>query len=213
MNILVLIHSRSGNCLSLAEAAQQGAASIDGVNVQIKRAPDLEPEETLAAHPWSGPVYRERIRPIPCATLADLAAADGLILGSGTRFGTMSASLKHFLDQAGPLWRENALQGRPAGVMAVSSTPHGGVEQACMGMMVSLMHFGMIIVPCGYSEKVLSRAGSPYGAVAIAGGFGQHKITEDDLEVARYLGRRVAEVTKQLKAQDQVTKPVTATTL
>jgi NAD(P)H dehydrogenase (quinone) len=170
MYILVLIHSQGGNCLTLAEQAQRGAESVPGMTAQLKRVPDLETEEALRAHPWTGRMYTERIHPLAVASMDDLAQADGLILGSGTRYGGMSAAMKSFLEKASPLWRSNALLGRPAGVMAVASTPHGGVEQAALGMMVQLMHLGMLMVPCGYATPLLQRAGSPYGAMAIAGG-------------------------------------------
>lgn len=197
-HILVLVHSQGGNCLTLAEQALKGAESRPGMTAQLKRVPELEEEEALRAHPWTGRVYAERIHPLPAASIDDLAQADGVILGSGTRYGGMSAAMKSFLEKASPLWRTNALYGRPAGVMAVASTPHGGVEQAALGMMVQLMHLGMLIVPCGYATPLLQRAGSPYGAMAIAGGAAGRTLSEDDLAVAHYLGQRVAEVTLQL---------------
>jgi NAD(P)H dehydrogenase (quinone) len=203
MHILVLVHSQSGNCLTLAEHAAQGVMGLSGMTAQVKRVPDLEKEEDLLTHPWTGQVYVERIRPVPVATMNDLAEADGLIIGSGTRYGGMSAAMKFFLEKASPLWINNAVLGRPAGVMSVASTPHGGVEQAALGMMVQLMHLGMIIVPCGYADPVLSRAGSPYGAVAIAGGRAGKTLSEDDLAVARFLGKRVGEVTLQLSVRQQ----------
>lgn len=168
------------------------------MTVHLKRIPEIEPEERLASHPWTGQVFQERIRPIPCATLDDLAEADGLIVGSGTRFGSMASEMKHFLEQTGPLWMQNTLVGRPAGALSVASTPHGGQEQSALGMIVALMHLGILIVPPGYGDPLLHHAGSPYGAVAIAGGRTGRKVTDDDLAVARYLGRRVAETTFQL---------------
>ncbi|WP_040448610.1 NAD(P)H:quinone oxidoreductase [Ktedonobacter racemifer] len=198
MHILVLVHSQGGNCLTLAEQALRGVESVPGMTAQLKRVPDLETEEALRAHPWTGRVYAERIHPLPVARMDDLVHADGLILGSGTRYGGMSAAMKAFLEQASPLWRSNALLGRPAGVMAVASTPHGGVEQAALGMMVQLMHLGMLMVPCGYATPLLQRAGSPYGVMAIAGGAAGRTLSEDDLAVAHYLGQQVAEVTLRL---------------
>lgn len=198
MKILVLVYSRSGNCLTLAEAARDGAASVSGTTVTLKRVPELQPEDTLASHPWTGAIFRERIRAIPCATLDDLVEADGFIIGSGTRFGSMASEMKHFLEEAGALWMQNTLLGRPAGVLSVASTPHGGQEQSALGLIVTLMHFGMLIVPPGYGDPLLHQAGSPYGAVAVAGGRAGKKLQENDLAVATYLGRRVADVTVQL---------------
>lgn len=115
MHILVLVHSQGGNCLTLAEQALRGVESVPGMTAQLKRVPDLETEEALRAHSWTGRVYAERIHPLPVARMDDLAHADGLILGSGTRYGGMSAAMKSFLEQASPLWRSNALLGRPEG--------------------------------------------------------------------------------------------------
>lgn len=198
MHILVLVHSQGGNCLTLAEHALRGVESVPGMTARLKRVPELETEEALRDHPWTGRVYTERIHSLPVANMDDLAQADGLILGSATRYGGMSAATKAFLEKSSPLWRTNSLLGRPAGIMTVASTPHGGVEQAALGMMVQLMHLGMLIVPCGYATPLLQRAGSPYGAMAIAGGAAGRTLSEDDLAVAHYLGQQVAEVTLRL---------------
>jgi NAD(P)H dehydrogenase (quinone) len=112
MHILVLIHSHSGNCLTLAEQAAHGVASVPGMTARVKRAPDLAPESDLLAHPWTGRVFADRIRPVPVATIDDMAQADGLIIGSGTRYGGMAAAMKHFLEHMSPLWRDNALASR-----------------------------------------------------------------------------------------------------
>jgi len=89
VDILVLMHSQSGNCLTLAEHAAQGVVSVPGMTAQVKRVPDLASESELLAHPWTGRVFAERIRPIPVAPIDDMAEADGLIIDSGTRYGGM----------------------------------------------------------------------------------------------------------------------------
>ncbi|MGA9828655.1 MAG: NAD(P)H:quinone oxidoreductase, partial [Rhodanobacteraceae bacterium] len=137
----------------------------------------------------------------PYATREDLAECAGLILGSPTRFGNMAAPLKYFLDGTGAEWASGTLAGKPAGVFTSTSTMHGGQETTLLSMMLPLLHHGMLLVGIPYTEAALNRTtggGSPYGASHVAGASNERPTSDDERELARVLGRRVATIAATL---------------
>jgi NAD(P)H dehydrogenase (quinone) len=136
---------------------------------------------------------------IPECTLDDLRAADGVIFGSPTRYGNMTAQMKALIDSTAQLWLNGEMEGKPAGVFTSTASTHGGQETTLLTMMVPLLHLGMLIVGVPYSLPGMihteARGGTPYGATTIAGPRGELQPTPDDLAIAKALGRRVAEVT------------------
>ena len=137
----------------------------------------------------------------PYATLADLSAADGLLLGSPTRFGNMSAELKYFLDGTTSAWFKGTLAGKAAGVFTSSGSMHGGQESTLLSMMLPLLHHGMVLVGIPYSEAELAtteRGGTPYGASHVAGTTGDVPLSDSEKKLCRALGCRVATVAHKL---------------
>ncbi|HTY48228.1 MAG TPA: NAD(P)H:quinone oxidoreductase [Steroidobacteraceae bacterium] len=191
--ILVLFYSRNGSVAELARHICRGVESVTGVTSKLRTVPAVATQVDGPAQPIppSGPPY---------ATLEDLAAADGLILGSPTRFGNMAAPLKHFLDGTGSLWASGALSGKPAAVFTASQSLHGGQESTLLSMMLPLLHHGMYLVGLPYTEGALSRTrsgGTPYGASHVAGGEARG-ISAEEQELAQALGRRVAQLAARL---------------
>jgi len=147
-------------------------------------------EATEPAVPASGPPY---------ATHDDLRDCAGLVLGSPTRFGNMAAPLKYFLDSTSSLWLTGGLDRKPAGVFTSTNSMHGGQETTLMSMILPLLHHGMYVVGLPYTTEALDRTrtgGTPYGAshVAFDKGTGAVRLSDDERELARLLGRRVAEL-------------------
>ncbi|MGA9421955.1 MAG: NAD(P)H:quinone oxidoreductase, partial [Rhodanobacteraceae bacterium] len=131
----------------------------------------------------------------------DLSECAGLVLGSPTRFGNMAAPLKYFLDGTGAEWASGTLVGKPAGVFTSTGTMHGGQETTLLSMMLPLLHHGMLLVGIPYTEAALNRTstgGSPYGASHVAGVSGERPTSDDERELARVLGRRVATIAAKL---------------
>ncbi|HEY2623910.1 MAG TPA: NAD(P)H-dependent oxidoreductase, partial [Dyella sp.] len=127
----------------------------------------------------------------------------GLALGSPTRFGNMAAPLKYFLDSTGAEWASGALAGKPAALFTATSTMHGGQESTLLTMALPLLHHGMLIVGLPYTEPALSSTlsgGTPYGASHVTGAKGENAISEHERELARALGRRLADVARRLGA-------------
>jgi len=132
-----------------------------------------------------------------------LAGADALIFGTPTRYGMMTAEMRAVLDGLGGLWSQDAFVGKVGSVFTSSATQHGGQESTILTFHVSLLHLGMIIVGLPYAEKRQTRmdeitGGSPYGASTIAGGDGSRQPSENELAMARYQGRHVAQIAKKL---------------
>ena len=194
--ILILYYSAYGHVEQLAEAIAHGARGT-GASVDIKRVPELVPNEVAAK---SG--YKTN-QQAPVATVAELAEYDAIIVGVGTRYGRMASQMANFLDQTGGLWASGALVGKVGSAFSSTATQHGGQEMTLMAIHTNLLHFGMVLVGLPYSwtgQMKLDEVtgGAPYGITTIAGGDGSRQPSENELEGARFQGRHVAEVTNKL---------------
>jgi NAD(P)H dehydrogenase (quinone) len=139
----------------------------------------------------------------PYVAKQDLHDCAGLALGSPTRFGNMAAPLKHFLDSTGAEWASGALAGKPAAVFTSTSTLHGGQESTLLTMALPLLHHGMLLLGIPFTEAALTSTrsgGTPYGASHVSGARGENAISEHERELARALGRRLADTARKLAA-------------
>ena len=194
--VLVLYYSAYGHIEKMAEAVAEGAREA-GAQVDIKRVPELVPEEIAKKS------YYKLDQKAPIAKVEDLANYDAIIVGIGTRFGRMASQMANFLDQAGGLWAKGALHGKVGGAFTSTATQHGGQETTLFSIITNLLHFGMVIVGMNYGytgqmELNDVTGGSPYGATTITGGDGSRQPTENELRGARYQGRQIAETAKKL---------------
>ena len=192
--ILVLFYSRTGNTASIAEAIADGARSVRFSEVELRRIDDLAPAAMIDANPnWKESRAKLASTYQTLGSPQELADYDALVLGSPTRFGVMSAELKSVLDQVGGLWKHGALVNKVGAAFTTVSTPHGGHETTLWSIMTPMANLGMILVPPGFTDPVMYKAGSPYGATATVNS--TNSIGEADLAAARHQGKRVAEVT------------------
>jgi NAD(P)H dehydrogenase (quinone) len=203
MKILVVYYSMYGHVLKLARAAAEGAQTVPGTEVVLRRVQELDSNlSKLQGSKHAQDVLAQQ-QDIRIATVEDLQAADGIIFGTPTRYGNMCAQMKQYIDGTGDLWLSGALEGKPAGVMVSTATTHGGQETTCLTMMAPLLHLGMIIVGVPYSTPGMlhteGRGGTPYGATTVAGGKNDLEPAPEDLAIANALGRRVADVAKKLR--------------
>jgi NAD(P)H dehydrogenase (quinone) len=195
--VLVLYYSSYGHLETMAGAIAEGAKSVSGTQVDIKRVPELVPEEAAKK---SGLKLDQAA---PVAAVDDLANYDAIIFGAPTRFGMMAAQMRNFLDQTGSLWVKGALIGKIGSVFTSTATQHGGQESTILSFHTTLLHQGMVIVGVPYSCKAQMRldeitGGSPYGASTIAGGDGSRKPSENELSIARFQGEHVAKLAGKL---------------
>ncbi|MDF1723555.1 MAG: NAD(P)H:quinone oxidoreductase [Alcanivorax sp.] len=193
--VLVLYYSRNGSVANLAQQVARGIEST-GMEARLRTVPAVSAncEASEPAIPEQGAPY---------ASLDDLAGCSGLALGSPTRFGNMAAPLKYFVDQTSDLWMKGTLIGKPAGVFCSTSSLHGGQESTLLSMMTPLLHHGMVITGVPYSEQALldtRSGGTPYGPTHVAGTDSDPSLTDHEISLARALGKRLATLTRQLKA-------------
>ncbi len=203
MTILVTYYSLFGHMFQMAQAVQAGASEVGGVTVNLRRVKEFTDVEQFIASNEYAKKAQEAQKHIPVCTLDDLRTADGLLLGSPTRYGNMAAQVKQLIDSTGSLWMKGEMEGKPVGVFTSTASTHGGQETTLLTMMVPLLHLGMIIVGAPYSIPGMThteaRGGTPYGASTIAGGQGELQPHENDLAIARALGKRVAEITAKVR--------------
>ena len=195
--ILIVYYSRHGATAELARHAARGVETVPGCSASLRTVPPVsaESERAVKAVPDSG---------APFATLDDLKRCYGLLLGSPTRFGNMAAPLKYFLDGTSSLWLDGSLSGKPAGMFSSSTTLHGGQESTLITMSIPLLHHGMMILGVPFTERAINQTrtgGTPYGATHVAGMASQPAtLSADEIEIARALGKRVADVAATLAA-------------
>ena len=195
--VLVLYYSTYGHVEIMAGAVAEGAKSVPGTTVTIKRVPETMPKDVaIAAH-------AKLDQAAPIATVDELPNYDAIIFGVPTRFGNMAGQMRNFLDQTGGLWAAGKLIGKVGSVFVSTATQHGGQETTITSFHTTLLHQGMVIVGVPYAESKLMdisqvSGGSPYGASTIAGSDGSRKPSEAELAIAKYQGKHVAEIAAKL---------------
>lgn len=197
--VLVLYYSMYGHIETMAKAVADGARSVEGTEVTIKRVPELVPEDVARK------AGAKLDQAAPVATVDELANYDAIIFGAPTRFGNICAQMRNFLDQTGQLWLSGKLIGKVGSVFTSTGTQHGGQETTITSLHTTLLHHGMIIVGVPYSCKELMNmseitGGSPYGASTLAGGDGSRQPSGNEIKIARFQGTHVAQVAKKQSA-------------
>ena len=203
VNVLIAFYSRNGSTEALANAIAEGARS-EGAEVVLRRAREVVGREIMQRAPgWIENADRMNAR-YQAPTEADAERADAIVFGSPTRFGAVTSELKAYMDGLGGLWFRGKLNGKAGSAFTSTQTPHGGNESTILSMYNPMAHLGLILVPLGYADPAMFKAGTPYGASSVSGQDNQPP-TGDDLKVARFQGRRVAQVARALKAAGETT--------
>jgi NAD(P)H dehydrogenase (quinone) len=201
VKVQVIFYSMYGHVYRMAEAVVEGAKQVPGAEVSLYQVPELLADDVLEK--YGAKAAKVALARIPVAKVDQLPEADAIIFGTPTRFGNMAAPMRNFLDQTGPLWAKGALIGKVGSVFASTATQHGGQETTITSFHTTLLHHGMVIVGVPYSESGLSHmndvtGGTPYGATTLAGPDGSRQPSENELKIARYQGKHVAEITSKL---------------
>jgi NAD(P)H dehydrogenase (quinone) len=195
--IAIIYYSSTGHTYQLARAIEEGAVA-SGADVRVRKVRETESAEIIAAIPrWKE--HLDATRDVQEATLDDLDWADGFMFGTPTRFGLPAAQLKRFIDTAIPLWTQGKLQDKAAAAFSGASNPNGGQESTLLALQNVFYHWGAVIVPVGYTDKLLYAAGgNPYG-VSYTDGRGK-AMPPEKLAAARYQGKRIARFAALLAA-------------
>jgi NAD(P)H dehydrogenase (quinone) len=199
--IQIVFYSMYGHVYKLAEAVAEGAREVKGTQVALYQVAELVPEEALEKS--GAKAARKVFAHVPVAEPAKLAEADAVIFGTPTRFGNMCAQMRNFLDQTGQLWLKGALAGKVGSVFACTGTQHGGQETTITSFHSTLLHQGMIIVGVPYTVQELVNmkeitGGTPYGATTLGDVDGSRQPTKNELAIARFQGKHVAQIAKKL---------------
>ncbi len=193
--LLVLFYSASGSVKNLAHAIADGAEN-ESMDIKIRTVPKVSPsvEKSDPDVPNSGEIY---------CTKEDLINCSGLALGSPTRFGSMAAPLKYFLDSTGDLWATNALENKPGIAFTSTGSMHGGQEVTIFNLITFMLHHGMIISGTPYSFTNLNKTksgGTPYGPSHVENFNSSNELTKDEYEIAKNSGARLAQLIKKINA-------------
>jgi NAD(P)H dehydrogenase (quinone) len=199
--VSVVFYSMYGHVYRMAEAVAEGSRSVSGAEVKLFQVPELVPDAALER--TGAKQARQAFAHVPVMEPDQLAEADALIFGTPTRFGNMAAQMRNFLDRTGGLWVKGSLIGKVGSVFTSTGTQHGGQETTITSFHTTLLHLGMVIVGVPYSCQELTNmaeitGGSPYGAGTLAGSDGKRQPTENELAIARFQGRHVAEIAAKL---------------
>jgi NAD(P)H dehydrogenase (quinone) len=156
VKVLIVYDSKTGNTETMALAVAKGAEQISGIEVTVKKA-----EQTK---------------------LDDLLAADGIIFGSPTYFGQMSANLKALIDESVKVHEK--LQGKVGAAFTNSGGVASGGETTLISILQAMLIHGMV---------VQGRADDKHYGVAVTG-----SPKKRDFEHCEELGIRVATLVKKL---------------
>ncbi len=199
--VQIIFYSMYGHVYRLAEAVAEGARQVPNTEVVLYQVPELVPEKELEKS--GAKAARKAFAHIPVAQTGKLAQADAIIFGTPTRFGNMCAQMRNFLDRTTQLWMKGALIGKVGSVFASTASQHGGQETTITSFHTTLLHHGMIVVGVPYSQQELLNmkeitGGTPYGATTLADADGSRQPTENEIVIARFQGKHVAEITRKL---------------
>lgn len=202
MKVLIVYYSTFGNVFKMAKIIAEGVSLVKGAEAVMRRVPELMPESLVQSRE-DMKAGAELQKDVPLVTMDDFSEAGAIAFGTPTRFGNVSAQLKNQLDQLSPLWLQGKFEGKPAGVFVSTATMHGGQESTTLSLMNVLFHLGFVVVGVPYSVADLSTTqggGAPYGPGHIAGGDNARKIDENEANICRAFGKRLAEIGLKLGA-------------
>ena len=199
--VQIVFYSMYGHVWKMAEAIAEGARQVTGSQVMLSQVPETLPQAVLEK--MGAVEAKKAFAHIPVAEASKLPAADAIILGSPTRYGSACGQMQSFLDTTGQLWFSGALIGKVGSIFTSTATQHGGQETTIVSMQTFLFHQGMVVVGCPYSAREMLTlteitGGSPYGASTIAGSRGERQPTPNELAIARYQGKFVTDVATKL---------------
>ncbi len=193
--VLVLFYSLGGKTGDLAREIARGAQEVENTQTEVKRVPELIPQEVFDNNPELKKRQEAFAKEYPLATVDDLVSADAVAFGTPVHFGSFASQLKQFIDQLSPVYVKGQMVNKPAAVFCVSGTIHSGEELTLVSLMIPLINLGMIPVGIPYPIQGTGPefdAGSPYGAVFISGRDGKRELAQDDRKTANILGQRLA---------------------
>lgn len=196
VKLAVVFYSMGGTNHQLAKWAEESAKEA-GADVRILRVEELAPQSVIETNElWQKTV--ERTKSIPIATSDDIEWADAIIFSTPTRFGNMAAQMKQFIDIQGGIWGSGKTINKVVSAMSSAQNPHGGQEATILSLYTSMMHWGAIIVPTGYSDQsVFTAGGNPYGTSVTVDQSGE--MVEDIEAAIKHQAKRTVTIAEWVK--------------
>src|SRR6201991_4127907 len=194
--LAIIYYSATGHGTTMARRVASCAEEA-GAEVRVLPIAETRDPASFAQNPaWTA--NYEATKDLPHATGDDIVWADAVIFGSPTRFGSVASQLRGFLDSLGGLWSEGRLADKVYAAFTSTNTAHGGQETTLLTLYVTLMHFGGIIVPPGYTEPLKFVDGNPYGASLVATHDNISEFDAATVDALEHLAKRVVAVTDRL---------------
>lgn len=194
--LAVIYYSSTGHGRAMAERAVKAGESA-GAEVRLRHIAETRSPEEFAQNPaWTA--NYEATKDLPAATGDDIVWADAVIFGSPTRFGSTSSQFQTFVDSLGGLWAQGQLADKVYAAFTSSNTAHGGQETTLTSLYVSIMHWGGIIVPPGYTDGLKFVDGNPYGVGHITGAENKNPLEDSTIAALEHLATRVVDVAGRL---------------
>ncbi len=196
VKLAIIYYSSTGTNYQLAKWAEEGAKEL-GAEVRVLKVQELAPDAAIDSNPaWRK--HFDKTKDVPVATSEDLEWADAIIFSSPTRFGNVASQMKQFLDIQGGLWAQGKLMNKVVSAMSSASNPHGGQEATVKAIYTTMMHWGAIIVPPGYTDNsIFAAGGNPYGTSVTVGEDGN--MVEDVKEAVKHQAKRTVQVAAWIK--------------
>jgi NAD(P)H dehydrogenase (quinone) len=204
VRVKVIFYSLYGHIYRMAEEIAAGAREVAGAQVELSQVQETLSADVIAK--MGATDAKKAFAHIPIADPRKLAEADALIFGTGTRYGSATAQMQTFFDNTGALWSSGALVGKVGGVFTSSASQHGGQETTLISMQTFLLHMGMAVVGVPYAAQELLNmdeitGGTPYGASTITGAKGERMPSANELKIARFQGRHIAQIAAKVAAK------------
>lgn len=197
--ILIPFYSMYGHIYKMALAVKKGVETAGG-EPRLVQVAELVPEDRWDEHMKKA---KEMMKDVPLGNpREDLKDVDGVIVGTPTRFGNMSAQMRNYWDQTGGDWAKGTLIGKPAGVFTGSANQHGGQESTILTSLTTFLHHGMVFVglPYSFTEQTTMEeiaGGSPYGSSTVVGS-GEKMPSALELKMAQDQGEHLTKIATKL---------------
>ncbi|OBK41469.1 NAD(P)H:quinone oxidoreductase [Mycobacterium kubicae] len=196
--LAIIYYSATGHGTTMANRVA-AAGEAAGAEVRVRHVEETRDPASFAQNPaWTA--NYEATKDLPAATGEDILWADAVIFGSPTRFGSPAAQLRTFLDSLGGLWAQGKLADKVYAAFTSSNTRHGGQESTLLSLYFTLMHFGGIIVPPGYTDPLKFVDGNPYGVSLISTHDNINDLEEATNNALDHMARRVVSIAARLAA-------------
>jgi NAD(P)H dehydrogenase (quinone) len=194
--LAVIYYSTTGHGTAMAQQVAKAAEEV-GAKVRLRHVAETVDPASFAENPaWTANYLATK--DLPAASGDDIVWADAVIFGSPTRFGSPASQLRAFIDSLGGLWTQGQLADKVYAGFTSSQTAHGGQETTLLSLYISLMHFGGILVPPGYTDPIKFADGNPYGVSHVTGPDNGAPVSDTTIAALHHLAKRVVAIAGRL---------------